>query len=106
MKGIAMLVQRWSQVTDRDTMMMIEEGLRTENAVQFCQIEGRWYSKISVTVQGVRVANFYFEVMDNEHVNMLNSVTQQSRSKWQAAAQEQLTAASQAVSNIDQSGGM
>lgn len=101
-----MLVQRWSQITDRDTMAMIEDGLRGENAVAFTQIEGRWFSKIMVTIQGTRVANFYFEVMDNEHTNMLNSVVQQSRSKWQAAAQEQLQAVSQAVSNIDGGGGM
>jgi hypothetical protein len=94
-----MLVQRWSQVTDRDTMAMIEDGLRMENAVQFTQIDGRWYSKVCITVQGTRVANFYFEVMDNEHVNMLNSVTQQSRSKWQSAAQEQLQAVSQVIAN-------
>lgn len=100
-----MLRERWSQVTDRDTMAMIEDGLKMENAVQFCQIEGRWYSKICVTVQGTRVANFYFEVMDNEHTNMLNSVVQQSRSKWQAAASEQLAAASQMVSNLDGPGG-
>ena len=99
-----MLVQRWSQVTDRDTMAMIEDGLRLENAVQFCQIEGRWFSKICVTVQGTRVANFYFEVMDNEHTNMLNSVVQQSRAKWTAAAQEQLQAASQAVSSLGDGG--
>lgn len=92
-----MLVQRWSQVTDRDTMSMIEDGLRMENSVQFAQIDGRWFSKICVTVQGTRVANFYFEVMDNEHTNMLNSVVQQSRSKWQAAAQEQLQAVSQQI---------
>lgn len=96
-----MLRERWSQVTDRDTMAMIEEGLQLENAVAFCQIEGRWFSKISVTVQGVRVANFYFEVMDNEHTNMLNSVVQQSRSKWQAAATEQLQAVSQAINTPD-----
>lgn len=100
-----MLVQRWSVITDRDTMAMIEDGLRTENAVQFTQIEGRWFSKISVTVQGMRVANFYFEVLDNEHTNMLNSVVQQSRSKWQAAAQEQLTAVSQQIGNLDSQGG-
>ena len=86
-------------------MAMIEDGLRMENAVQFAQIDGRWFSKICVTVQGTRVANFYFEVMDNEHTNMLNSVVQQSRSKWQAAAQEQLTAVSKAVADIDSSGG-
>ena len=96
-----MLVQRWSQITDRDMMAMIEDGLRMENAVAFCQIDGRWFSKICVTVQDTRVANFYFEVMDNEHTNMLNSVVQQSRSKWQAAAQQQLSAVSQAVSNLD-----
>jgi hypothetical protein len=101
-----MLVQRWSQVTDRDTMAMIEDGLRMENAVQFCQIDGRWFSKICVTVQGVRVANFYFEVMDNEHTNMLNSVVQQSRSKWQSAAQEQLQAVSQVIANPTGDGGM
>lgn len=101
-----MLVQRWSQVTDRDTMAMIEDGLRTENAVSFCQVDGRWFSKISVTVQGMRVANFYFEVMDNEHINMLNSVTQQSRTKWQAAANEQLQAVSQAINTPQESGGM
>lgn len=101
-----MLVQRWSQVTDRDTMAMIEDGLRMENAVQFCQIEGRWFSKISVTVQGTRVANFYFEVMDNEHTNMLNSVTQQSKAKWTAAATEQLQAVSQAINSPTGDGGM
>lgn len=101
-----MLVQRWSQVTDRDTVAMIEDALRSENAVQFTQLDGRWFSKISVTLQGTRVANFYFEVMDNEHTNMLNSVVQQSRSKWQAAAAEQLQAASQAVSNLGGDGGM
>ena len=101
-----MLVQRWSQITDRDTMMMVEDGLRMENAVCFTQIDGRWFSKISVTVSGVRVANFYFEVMDNEHTNMLNSVVGQSRNKWQAAAQEQLNAASQAVSQLGGEGGM
>ena len=94
-----MLVQRWSQITDRDTMAMIEDGLRMENAVQFCQIDGRWFSKISITVQGARVANFYFEVMDNEHTNMLNSVVQQSRSKWTAAATEQLQAVSTAINS-------
>ena len=100
-----MLVQRWSQITDRDTMAMIEDGLRMENAVAFTQIDGRWYSKVSITVQGMRAANFYFEVMDNEHTNMLNSVVQQSRSKWQAAATEQLQAVSQAINTPD-GGGM
>ena len=95
-----MLVQRWSQITDRYVIQEIEQGLQLENAVAFCQIEGRWYSKISVTVQGTRVAQFYFEVMDNEHTNMLNSVVQQSRAKWTAAAAEQLQAASQAVSTL------
>ena len=101
-----MLVQRWSQVTDRDTMAMIEDGLRMENAVQFTQIEGRWFSKISVTMQGARVANFYFEVMDNEHTNMLNSVVQQSKAKWTAAATEQLQAVSSAINNPQEVGGM
>lgn len=101
-----MLVQRWSQVTDRDTIAMIEDGLRMENAVQFCQIDGRWYSKISITVQGTRVGQFWFEVMDNEHTNLLNSVTQQARSKWQAAATEQLAAVSQAIANPDGAGEM
>ena len=100
-----MLVQRWSVITDRDTIAMIEDGLRSENAVQFTQIEGGWYSKISITLQGTRVANFYFEVLDNELVNTLNSVTQQSRSKWQAAAQEQLQAVSQVIAG-DASGGL
>lgn len=96
-----MLVQRWSQVTDRDTIQMIEYGLQAENAVQFAQVDGRWFSKISITVQGARVANFYFEVMDNEHVNMLNSVVQQSRSKWTTAATEQLQAVSSAINAPD-----
>jgi hypothetical protein len=97
-----MLTVRWNRITDRDWIREIDMALQTENAVQFAQIEGRWYSKVSITVQGVRVANFYFEVLDNEHTNMLNTVTGQSRAAWQRAAAEQLQAASTMVASIDQ----
>jgi hypothetical protein len=97
-----MLTMRWNRITPRDDQAMVEECLRTENSVQFCQIDGRWYSKVCVTVQGVRVANYYFEVLDNEHTNMLNSVISQCRGAWQRAAQEQLAAAQTAVQGIDQ----
>jgi len=96
-----MLTVRWNRITDRDWTRAIEAAMQTENAVQFVQMDGRWYSKVSVTVQGTRVANFYFEVLDNEHTNMLNTVTSQSRAAWQRAAAEQLQAASAVVANID-----
>lgn len=97
-----MLTVRWNQLKSREDQQMVDYGLQAENAIGFTQIEGRWYSKVSVTVQGVRVAHYYFEVLDNEHVNMLNTVMGQCRANWQRAAQEQLQAVSTAVANIDQ----
>lgn len=96
-----MLTMRWNQLKSADDQRMVEMGLREENAIQFCQIEGRWYSKVSVTVQGMRVANYYFEVLDNEHTNILNSVMGQCRAAWQRGAQEQLQAVSQQIGNLD-----
>jgi hypothetical protein len=92
---------RWNQLTNREDQMMVDQCLQTEPTVLFVQIEGRWYSKVQVTVQGTRVHNYYFEVLDNEHVNMLNSVSQQCTRRWQIQAQEQLQAVSQQISNID-----
>jgi len=91
------LTQRWNELTNREDQELVNYGLQAETSVQFCQVEGRWYSKVSITVQGVRVANYYYEVLDNEQVNMLNSVSGQCKSGWQRQAQEQLSAASQAV---------
>jgi hypothetical protein len=80
---------------------MIEYGLQGENAIQFTQIDGRWYSKVCITVQGMRVGYYYFEVLDNEDTNMLNTVLSQSRAAWQRGAQEQLQAVSQQIGNLD-----
>jgi hypothetical protein len=96
-----MLTQRWNQLTSREDQYMVNQCLQTEPTVLFVQIEGRWYSKIQVTVQGARVADYYFEVLDNEHTNMLNSVSQQCTRRWQAQAQEQLASISQQIGNID-----
>lgn len=96
-----MLTMRWNQLKSADDQRMVEYGLQQENAVQFCQIEGRWYAKVCVTVQGVRVANYYFEVLDNEHTNIMNTVMSQCRSNWQRGAQEQLQAVSQQIGNLD-----
>jgi hypothetical protein len=99
-----MLTQRWNQITQREEQMLVDQCLQSEPTVLFVQIDGRWYSKIQVTVQGARVANYYFEVLDNEHVNMLNSVSGQCQRRWQAQAQEQLATISQQISGIDQPG--
>jgi hypothetical protein len=97
-----MLTQRWNQLTNREDQMMVDQCLQTEPTVLFVLIEGRWYSKVQVTVQGARVFNYYFEVLDNEHTNMLHSVSQQCTRRWQAQAQEQLASISQKIGSIDQ----
>ena len=96
-----MLRERWTQLTTRDDAMMIEQALQTEPMIAFTQIEGRWFAKVSVCLQGTRVGNYYFEVLDNEHLNMLNSVNGQVLRRWQQAAAEQLQAASTMVPQPD-----
>jgi len=96
-----MLTQRWNQLTQREDQMMVDQCLQTEPTVLFVQIDGRWFAKIQVTVQGARVGNYYFEVLDNDHTNMLNSVSGQCTRRWQAQAQEQLASISQQIGNID-----
>ena len=96
-----MLTQRWNQLTQREDQMMVDQCLQTESTVLFVQIDGRWFSKVQVTVQGARVHNYYFEVLDNEHTNMLNSVSSQCTRRWQAQAQEQLASISQQIGSLD-----
>lgn len=96
-----MLTMRWNQLKSRDDQVMVEQGIAGENAILFTQIEGHWYAKVCITVQGVRVGYYYFEVLDNEDTNRLSAVLGQCRAAWQRGAQEQLQAVSQQIGGMD-----